>query len=88
MAWTSRISKLLSAVSIINDVIQQEASRCSFDILELRTLVTDKADYANPIEPSAIGGAKLAKRISDWVSAGRSRDPHLTPAQSRVANSM
>jgi hypothetical protein len=59
-----------SAVSIINDVIQQEARRHTFDILELRTLFTDKADYANPIEPSAIGGAKLAKRMSDWVSAG------------------
>jgi lysophospholipase L1-like esterase len=48
-----------SAVSIINDVIQQEARRRSFEILELRTLFDDQADYANPIEPSAIGGAKL-----------------------------
>ena len=54
-----------SAVSIINDVIQQEARRRSFDILELRTMFTDKADYANPIEPSATGGAKLAKRMSE-----------------------
>jgi hypothetical protein len=56
-----------SAVSIINDVIQQEARRRSFDILELRTLFNDPADYANTIEPSAIGGAKLAKSIGDWV---------------------
>jgi hypothetical protein len=56
-----------SAVSIINDVIQQEARRRSFDILELRTLFHDRADYANPIEPSAIGGAKLAKCMSEWV---------------------
>ena len=54
-----------SAVSIINDVIQQEASRRSFEILELRTLFDDRADYANPIEPSAIGGAKLAKCMSN-----------------------
>jgi len=61
-----------SAVSIINDVIQQEGRRCAFDILELRTLFNDRADYANPIEPSAIGGAKLAKFMSDWVGrAGR-----------------
>jgi hypothetical protein len=58
-----------SAMSIINDVIQQEARRRSFDVLELRTLFNDQADYANPIEPSAIGGAKLAKSISDWVRA-------------------
>jgi GDSL-like Lipase/Acylhydrolase family len=59
-----------SAVSIINDVIQQEGRRHSFDILELRTLFHDRADYANPIEPSAIGGAKLAKCMSNWVKIG------------------
>jgi lysophospholipase L1-like esterase len=62
-----------SAVSIINDVIQQEGCRRSFDILELRTLFNDQADYANPIEPSAIGGAKLAKCMGDWVGRGHSR---------------
>jgi hypothetical protein len=61
-------------VSIINDVIQQEGRRRSFDILELRTLFSDQADYANPIEPPAIGGAKLAKRMSDWVRNGRRRE--------------
>ena len=60
-----------SAVSVIDDVIQQEACRRSFDILELRTLFHDRADYANPIEPSALGGAKLAKCMSDWVHTGR-----------------
>ena len=56
-----------SAVSIFNDVIQQEAHRRAFNLLELRTLFTDHADYANPIEPSAIGGAKLAKAMNAWV---------------------
>jgi lysophospholipase L1-like esterase len=64
-----------SAVSIINDVIQQEGRRRSFDILELRTLFHGSADYANPIEPSAIGGAKLAKRISDWVGTAEGGSP-------------
>jgi hypothetical protein len=58
-----------SAMSIINDVIQQEARRRSFEVLELRALFNDQVDYANPIEPSAIGGAKLAKSMSDWVRA-------------------
>lgn len=56
-----------SAASIFNDVIQQEARSRSFDVLELRTLFTDQADYANPIEPSAIGGAKLARAMSAWI---------------------
>jgi len=56
-----------SAVSLFDDVIQQEAHRRSFEVLELRTLFTERADYANPIEPSAIGGAKLAKAMKAWV---------------------
>lgn len=56
-----------TAVAIMNDVIQQEARRRAFDVLEIRTLFDCKADYANPIEPSAIGGAKLALAMKGWV---------------------
>ncbi len=56
-----------SAISIFNDVIQQEAYCRSFNILELRTLFIDHTDYANPIEPSAIGGARLANAMNSWV---------------------
>jgi lysophospholipase L1-like esterase len=56
-----------SAISIFNDVIQREAHCRSFNILELRTLFIDHTDYANPIEPSAIGGTKLAKAMNAWV---------------------
>jgi lysophospholipase L1-like esterase len=63
-----------SAVSIINDVVQQEGRRRSFDILELRTLFQDRADYANPIEPSTVGGAKLANCMSHWVTGCRPRE--------------
>src|SRR5262245_22077181 len=61
-----------SAVSLFDDVIQQKAYRRSFKLLELRTLFTDQADYANPIEPSAIGGAKLAKAMKAWITKRRS----------------
>lgn len=60
-----------SAVSIFNDVIQQEAHLRSFHILELRNLFSDSDDYANPIEPSAIGGAKLAAALSAWIKRCR-----------------
>jgi lysophospholipase L1-like esterase len=72
------------AISIINDVIQQEARRRSFDILELRTLFTDQADYANPIEPSAIGGAKLAKCMSDWVRAASEGEEQVLQSSSEL----
>jgi hypothetical protein len=68
-----------SAVSIINDVIQQEGRRRSFDVLELRRLFNDEADYANPIEPSAIGEAKLAKCMSDWVGTAEGTRPFGHP---------
>jgi lysophospholipase L1-like esterase len=76
-----------SAVSIINDVIQQEGRRRSFDVLELRTLFNDRADYANPIEPSASGGAKLAKCMSDWVGTAEGTRPCGHPRLNRHSRS-
>jgi len=76
-----------SAVSIINDVIQQEGRRRSFEILELRTLFHERADYANPIEPSAIGGAKLAKCMSDWVGTAEGTRPFGHPRLSTHSRS-
>lgn len=58
-----------SALSIYNDVIQQEARARSFDVLEIRAIFADEADYANPIEPSANGGAKLAAAVNAWLRA-------------------
>ena len=60
-----------SAVSMFDDVIQLEARRKFFDILELRSLFSDPADDANPIEPSVIGGAKLSRALSAWVELQR-----------------
>jgi hypothetical protein len=68
-----------SAVSILDDVIQQEAHHRSFDVLELRTLFSDRADYANPIEPSAVGGAKLAKAMNTRLRPSGVLGPELKP---------
>jgi len=56
-----------AAVSIFNDVIQREAARMGYTVIELRELFTDKGDYANPIEPSAQGGDKIAKALAEWT---------------------
>lgn len=56
-----------SGVSAFNDVIQQEALARNCSILELRAFFDAPSDYANPIEPSAAGGAKLAERIRAWA---------------------
>jgi hypothetical protein len=54
-------------LSLYNDVIQREALRRGCGVLEMRTLFDDDADFANPIEPSAIGGAKIAAAVARWA---------------------
>ena len=54
-------------VSSFNDTVYKTASKYNADVLELRHIFTSPEDYANPIEPSHIGGEKLAQAITDWV---------------------
>ncbi|MGI9483051.1 MAG: SGNH/GDSL hydrolase family protein [Hyphomicrobiales bacterium] len=56
------------ALCLFNDVIQREANARGFSILELRSLLNTPEDFANPIEPSAVGGDRIAKAIANWVS--------------------
>lgn len=52
-----------AALSAFNDVIVEEALRRRLDLIDLRSVCDCPEDYANPIEPSAIGGAKIADAI-------------------------
>lgn len=52
-----------------NDTVYYLASKFEVDVLELRNIFTNKEDYANPIEPSHIGGEKLAKAIIQWMKS-------------------
>ena len=54
----------LMALSLFNDVILTEAMRMRLPVLDLRQIMDEDSDYANPIEPSAHGGEKMAKAIS------------------------
>lgn len=54
-------------VSSFNDTVYKTASKYNADVLELRHIFTSPKDYANPIEPSHIGGEKLAQAITDWI---------------------
>jgi len=49
---------------MFNDVILRTAFVRHVDVIELRTICTEPADYANPIEPSGQGGLKIAKAIA------------------------
>ena len=55
-------------VSMLNDIVYSTANTYNAQVLELRTIFTTPKDYANPIEPSHIGGGKLGKAIQRWVS--------------------
>lgn len=51
-------------VAIWDDAILRIAAERGLPVLELRLICSDPADYANPIEPSTTGGAKLATAMA------------------------
>ena len=61
-----------TALATLNDTITREAFRRGLPLIDLRVLLNEDADYANPIEPSTKGGAKMAAAIAELV-AGRDR---------------
>lgn len=50
--------------ALYDDTILRAAATRSLPILDLRAVCVEPADYANPIEPSAHGGAKIAAAIA------------------------
>ncbi|HZG45365.1 MAG TPA: GDSL-type esterase/lipase family protein [Allosphingosinicella sp.] len=60
-----------TALALFNDMITRAAFTRGLPLIDLRLLLNEEADYANPIEPSAQGGEKMAGAIarlvaSDW----------------------
>ena len=58
-----------TALTVFNDAILRQAVRAGLQLIELRLVCSDPADYANPIEPSVHGGAKIARAIARAVGA-------------------
>jgi lysophospholipase L1-like esterase len=56
-----------TALTIINDAIMREATRRGLAIIDLRVVCGEDADFANPIEPSAHGGWKIAGAIASLL---------------------
>lgn len=63
---------ITAALSLFNDSIMREAFRRGLALIDLRLICDEPADYANPIEPSVRGGAKIAAAITAWASGGAS----------------
>jgi hypothetical protein len=58
------------ALAVFNDAILRLAGEHALPAIELRRICTEPGDYANPIEPSVQGGAKIARAIAAHVLAG------------------
>ena len=54
----------MAAETIFNDIIMFEVFKRNLPLIDLRILCNDDQDFANPIEPSCIGGMKIAKTIN------------------------
>ena len=62
-----------SALALFNDRITRAAFAHSLPLIDLRLICDEEEDYANPIEPSVRGGAKMAAAIARFA-AGPEQD--------------
>jgi hypothetical protein len=58
----------VAGLTLFNDVITREAFARRLALVDLRLICNEPDDYANPIEPSAKGGAKIAAVIAQVVA--------------------
>jgi lysophospholipase L1-like esterase len=59
-----RLQRLaVTALTLFNDAILRQAFAAGLPVLDLRLICDDDGDYANPVEPSARGGEKIADAI-------------------------
>ncbi len=63
------------ALCAFNDVIIRTAMTRSLRVIELRAVCVSSEDYANPIEPSVLGGARIARAIASALFAGQHTGP-------------
>ena len=57
-----------TALAVFNDAILRLAAEHGVQVIELRLVCTEPSDYANQIEPSVTGGAKIARAIARAVA--------------------
>jgi hypothetical protein len=52
------------ALTMLNDIILRQAANRRLPVIDLRVIFREPGDFANGIEQSAQGGAKLAAAVS------------------------
>jgi hypothetical protein len=60
-----------TALAGFNEVILREAFACGLTVIDLRIVCDRAGDFSHisPIEPSAVGGSKIARAIAEAVTA-------------------
>ncbi len=56
-----------ATLTLFNDAIIRVAIEHSLPVIDLRSVCVNAEDYANPIEPSSVGGQKIARVIVGLV---------------------
>lgn len=74
-----RRAMVATALNVFNDAITRNAHTEALDVIDLRLVCREPADYANPIEPSVVGGRRIAAALARYVLATEAR-----PQMSRV----
>ncbi len=64
-----------SALSLFNDRITRAAFSRGLPLIDLRLICDEEGDYANPIEPSVQGGAKMAAAIASLIGGTEGAAP-------------
>jgi hypothetical protein len=68
IAFDERLQReAVTALSLFNDGIIRVAREFQLPIIDLRAVCMEIADFANEIEPSSTGGAKIAQAIGDVI---------------------
>lgn len=70
-----------TALTVFNDCITRAAFARGMSLIDLRLICNEDGDYANPIEPSVRGGAKISEAIAALI------DPERRATRSTVVSS-
>jgi len=71
---------ITAALALFNDAISRAAFVRGLPLIDLRLICDEPADYANPIEPSVQGGAKIAAAIAALALGRRGEQRSLVIA--------
>jgi len=64
-----------TTLTVFNDAIIRVAIEHSLPVIDLRSVCDTREDYANPIEPSSVGGEKIARVIVGLVCGDTTTAP-------------